>query len=233
MALAGAGLAPQYRKAFRAGEMAQGLGLFRLQRKFGGGRRNPPLVQAVRMIAGQFLSVAHQRPFRRQNIAGGVAGHGQIRCFAQADDVLVREDLVAKLRPLLLAQRAVGQRLVELPRRKSRVAFRQASDERRAVARLNCVDDLMELLPRRILGNLPVLALPLQAPRLSFGKIVFLRVRLARGRIDPAGDDMKVAMIGVVMRDKNRERVLHSKALEKTFRRLGHLRCGRLLSLFP
>ena len=43
IALAGSRLAPQHRKTFRAGEVGQGLGLFRFERMGGGRRRNPPV----------------------------------------------------------------------------------------------------------------------------------------------------------------------------------------------
>ena len=63
VALASAGFTPEDRKTFRAGQLGQGVGLFRFQRVGGCRRRYLAITKPVRMIGGKALCVALQRHF--------------------------------------------------------------------------------------------------------------------------------------------------------------------------
>ena len=56
-----------------------------------------------------------------------------------------------------------------------------------------------------------MLALVLQRPRLPFGEIVRLRIGLAARGVDPAGDNVQMLMLGVIVGNENRLRVLHTE----------------------
>ena len=113
------------------------------------------------------------------------------------------------------------------------VRAREVIDKRRAVAGFDGVNDLVQILPRLVLRNLPVLAFVLQPPRLRLRKIVGLRKGLAGHRIDPAGDDVNMLMVGVAVGDKNRLRILHAKGFQKPLACVEHFVAGSALPLLP
>ena len=93
--------------------------------------------------SAKFLRTTEQAHFGGQHVARGVAGHFRVGRVLQADDVLVGENLPAKRGALVLAQPAVGQRLVEFARREGRRSLREVAA--REVLRINRASDSVPL----------------------------------------------------------------------------------------
>ena len=109
VALAGSGLAPKHREALGVGELAQGVGLFRLQgvscrrlRYLGGG-------DAVVILLLKLARRLAERHFRRERFNGRVAAHFLAARVRQADNVFLAENLGLESGLVLGGQPAIGQ----------------------------------------------------------------------------------------------------------------------------
>ena len=82
-------------------------------------------------------------------------------------------------------------------------------------------------------SNQPVPPLPIKRPFLPF----VVRVAIPKGAacfgVNPAGDNVKVGVVGVVVGDKNRAGVLHADSGQGFLGRLFHFGAGRSLPRAP
>ena len=192
-ALAGAGFARDHRQPLGANGMSEGVTLLMIEVAetvedvvpYSVGH---PMRRALMHLGG----VLHDLALGRQYCARSVAGDRCIGGFAQADNLLTREDLVRQLAPL----GAADNRAPEQP-------FEVASRERRAVGR-NGFQNLLRIAGIDRLTPLAAdnsrLALILQRPAVDLDPVIGVAEGASGLGINPRCNDMQMGMIGVVMR---------------------------------
>ena len=92
---------------------------------------------------------------------------------------------------------------------------------------------LLLLLQARFAAHPAVVALPLQRPVAQMALVEAVAERLAAFRVDAAGHDVQMGMLGIVMAGPDGARMLHAQMREHRMRCQLHLRPPRPLVPVP
>ena len=162
------------------------------------------------LVLGQAGGALLGRALRRGNLKGRVAGHGLgLGARAQADNAGMRQNLRPERVARLAVQPAILQGAVDLPRLEGRGVGRQMLQDGGGVARLNRLAQGVKVFAACAL--LPVRLLPIQRPFLRCGLVVIDPKRLAGFGINPAGDNVHMRVVVVVVSHEYRARLSQAR----------------------